>query len=147
MTSGVPPSHSNNPGAGAGSQKPTMVANGFRLDLDEEAGVILVYGAGFWTLESLNSHFDALRLVVDRRRASGDKIKVLVDLREASVQNSDVTAAISLRTSEIYAVEDRVAIVVSSSLAKLQMRRSVHRVQHEFFISQQAAKTWLNAYS
>jgi hypothetical protein len=117
------------------------------IDADRIDGIIHVTGIGFWTPEQVDRHFGQLRRVIDARRVPGDDVRVLVDLRAAPAQSPETAARIGLATETIYEASDRVAIVLASSLAKLQMRRVVQRARHEMFISPDAALTWLRAYS
>jgi hypothetical protein len=129
------------------SQRPAAPDTGsgrFQIHLDRESGAILVEGSGFWTAQVLDAHFDNLYDMVARRRTGGYKIKVLVDLRHGDVQSVDVITKIGARTSQVYETQDRVAIVVATSLFKMQLRRTVKRPLHNFFTSLPEAQGWLH---
>jgi hypothetical protein len=122
------------------------VTEHFQIDIDDAAEIIRVAGYGFWTIEILDRHFDRLRSAIAGRRSQWRAIRVLVNLQKAEIQPAEVIERIDARTRQIYDPGDRVAIVVTSSLAKLQMRRGITRLQHDFFISEHAAVTWLRAH-
>ncbi len=114
---------------------------------DAAQGIIRVMGRGFWTEADIDAHFVELGHLIERVRAGGDDILALVDLSDAPVQSPDVTARITAQTRRVYRPEDRIAIVVQSSLMKMQMKRAVDRPNLEVFISRHAATTWLTAHA
>lgn len=120
------------------------MSGSFKIDDRSAQGFILVEGFGFWSLAILDVHFDQLLVNMNRKREAGEKVRVLIDLREADVQPAGIVERIAQRTSEIYAREDSIAIVVASSLARMQMRRAVQRTQHEVFESMLDARDWLS---
>jgi hypothetical protein len=120
---------------------------GFRIDDRSDPDIILIEGRGFWTPPALDEHFHALAAIVSGRRSAGRRVRVLLDLRQADVQPGAVVEHLRHRMTEIYARQDKVAIVVASRLAKFQMRRCVQRLQHEFFLSTPQARAWLGSRS
>jgi hypothetical protein len=116
------------------------------IEVDPVGGLVRVTGRGFWTRIYAEQHFSRLDMVLRGIRMAGLKVRVLVDLREAVVQPADTAERISRATGELYRPEDRIAIVVGSSLAKMQMRRTVRAANHDFFVSPSAAELWLNAW-
>jgi hypothetical protein len=119
----------------------------FTIAIDLRTDVIRVVGTGFWTVQDVDNHFQKLGEIVRSVRRSKKQVRVMVDLRGSAVQAPIVIDRIGPMTSATYMENDRVAIVVGSSLAKSQMRRIIRRTHHEFFMSPDAALTWLNAYS
>lgn len=122
-----------------------MATDGFQIDIDDSSQLVQVAGRGFWTLEMIDQHFDRLRAIIAGRRPKWQAVKVLVNIQEALVQPAEIIERIGIRTAQIYEPEDRVAIVVTSNLARMQMRRGVVRLQHEFFLKEYQAIAWLNA--
>jgi len=117
----------------------------FLIGVDDKAKVVLVEGVGFWTLTTIDTHFDYLFDVIAKQRRLARPVRVLIDVCQADIQPSDVIDRIGLRSALIYEPGDRVAIVVASSLAKIQMKRGVIGVRHEFFFSPRSAMSWLCA--
>jgi hypothetical protein len=111
------------------------------------SGIIRVVGRGFWTEDYVDAHFVELGRLVERVRAIGGDILALVDLSEAPVQSPGVVARITAQTGRIYRPADRIAIVVRSSLVKMQIKRAVALPNLEAFLSLNAALTWLTAHS
>jgi hypothetical protein len=119
---------------------------GFAQTYDEQVGIVRIVGRGFWTEAMIDSHFGELGRLVERVRGRGDDILALVDLGGAPVQRPGVAARITAHTRRIYRPEDRIAIVVGSSLVKMQIKRAVEGLNLEAFLSPDAALTWLTAH-
>jgi hypothetical protein len=75
----------------------------------------------------------------------GLPVRAIIDAREAVIQNPESVERIRVGTPEIYVSGDRVAMLVSNSLVKMQLRRVVDERTHELFMSANAATTWLGA--
>lgn len=110
-------------------------------------GIIGVVGRGFWDTALVTAHFADLGSHIARVRAPAMPVRVLVDLRGAPPQRPEVTTIVRQATLALYRPADRVAVVVESSLVKIQMRRILDCSKMTFFISIDAARTWLNAYN
>lgn len=91
----------------------------------------------------VDQHFFELATLVRSVRQAGGQIRVIVDLRGTPAQSPETIERIGVG-ARIYGEGDRIAIIVDSSLAKMQMRRVVRSAQHEIFISPKAAMTWLS---
>lgn len=113
----------------------------------DDQGIVRLVGYGTWSIEYMNRHFRELDPIVAAARMRVRSVMVLADLREAPVQSPDVAEIINIGTRRLYRDGDRIAIVVQSSLVKLQMKRVVDCAQVQIFISVAAAYTWLMAYS
>jgi hypothetical protein len=115
--------------------------------MDDRLGIIRVTGRGLWSPDLIDAHFAELREQVERIRRHGDDLLVLVDLIAADVQPAATAERIKANTRNLYRVGDRVAVIVGSFLAKMQLRRTLAPDIHEVFVSANAAMTWLMAYS
>ena len=127
--------------------RPRIFEGALRLSGPDASGVIHVVGSGCWTPDTSDSHARELQVLIDGCRARGLDIRVLCDLRAMAVDCSKLIAHSRKNAARIYRPEDRIAVVVKTSLAKMQLRRggSVGNVQ--MFLSIDAAETWLNAYA
>ena len=97
--------------------------------INDDGTTIRIEGKGFYDEAETRAHFDTLARLIANRRRAGRQVKALVDLREAATQAAGTAQLIAGETNRIYcAPSDRVAIVVSSLLLKLQLKR-VHRQQ------------------
>ena len=111
------------------------------------SGIIRVLAQGQWTAPQLELHFTALGGLVAERRRSGKQVLVLADVRDSLVQEGDIVERLGRATSGLYEDGDRIAVVVASSLLKMQLKRVVNVANVEFFVSMNAARTWLVAHS
>jgi hypothetical protein len=113
---------------------------------DDLMGIVRVIGTGVWTPAYVDAHFVELRAHIDAIRDRGDDVLVLVDLSGSDVQPAATAERIKANTDDLYRPGDRIAVVVGSCLAKMQMRRTVNPSFNEVFVSANAALTWLMAY-
>jgi len=110
-----------------------------------ESNLILIYGCGVWTQDVLAAHFRVIRDVFATKRARFSSTRVLCDLRDQGDQPPEVVAEIRAGIDRCYTSADRLATVVSSSLMKMVVRNRFGRDNSEYFVSVDAARTWLNA--
>ncbi|WP_375383348.1 hypothetical protein [uncultured Sphingomonas sp.] len=97
--------------------------------IDDSGSVIRIVGEGFFAEDEVRRHFGTLASIFARRRQSARQVKVVIDLRGAVTQSMSVTRIIAEATNRLYSdPSDRVAIIVSSTLLKLQFER-VHQHQ------------------
>ena len=72
-------------------------------------------------------------------------IRVLINAVDLKPHSPEGQACVQDATGRIYQAGDKVAVLVSSSLVKMQMRRALSRGEIlNFFISESAALTWLD---
>jgi hypothetical protein len=133
---------SAHPRAGTAAAPPA-----FRIESGDLTRFISITGTGFWSPAEIDDHFDELRDLIERMRTVRSDVRILVDLRESGAQSPETIVRISARIAAAYRDGDRIAMVLSSSLAKLQMKRAIQNLQHEMFVSPKAAEQWLMAYN
>jgi hypothetical protein len=115
------------------------------IEEDRRRGVILITVKGFFDIPSLRDHFDANAIIVTQWREAGLPIRVLIDAVDIQPHSPEGQAYVQDATARIYRPGDRVAIIVASSLVKMQMRRALSRGEIlNFFISKSAGFTWLD---
>lgn len=68
---------------------------------------------------------------------------MLVDLGSALVQGSTVSSSIQQQAESLYKERDKVAIIVSSHLLAMQMRRVSGRASYRQFANRAEALDWL----
>ena len=101
---------------------------------------------GFFDLVTLERHFSAETAIVDRWRAEGRPLRVLIDAVNLLPHSIEGQLRVQQATETIYRTGDRVALQVSSSLVKMQMRRAYTQGSTlNFFLSNSAARMWLDA--
>lgn len=113
------------------------------IAFDLASGRIELRGTGFWSVRQVSAHFAELSAIIGEIHAAGTTASVLVDLTEGVIQSPEVAHLIATNTARLYADGDAIAMLVSTSLAKMQMRRVLDPRFHDFFLSRSAAETWL----
>ncbi|WP_420145825.1 hypothetical protein [Sphingobium sp.] len=112
---------------------------------DAPVGAIRVDVSGFMDIPSLESHFREMRMVVSRWRSQHRAIRVLVHAIDLMPHSPEGQRYVDTANASIYQPGDKIAVLVSSSLLKMQMRRMFNAKElMEFFISERAAHLWLN---
>lgn len=115
------------------------------IEFDTGTGQVLSKSSGFWSIPQIRAFFIDWKSAVRQIHARGQRVSALVDLSAGQVQNAEVAAYIASATTGLYSAGDAVAMVVPTSLAKMQMRRVLDPQAHGFFLSHSAAETWLDA--
>jgi hypothetical protein len=119
----------------------------YRIREDDAAGAIRMEVEGFFDIDTLVRHFADNEAVVLRWRAVGRPIRVFIHAVKLKPHSPEGQDCVQNATARIYRPGDRVAVCVASSLVKMQMRRALKQGEIiEFFISESAAMTWLNAH-
>ncbi|MBM6578263.1 hypothetical protein KCP91_17900 [Microvirga sp. SRT01] len=117
----------------------------YTIEDDRLQSVILIHVEGFFDLPTLRDHFAENAAVVKRWRAADRPIRVLINAVDLKPHSPEGQACVQDATGRIYQAGDKVAVLVSSSLVKMQMRRALSRGDIlNFFISESAALTWLD---
>lgn len=110
---------------------------------EADIGVVYVVGRGFWNDEIIDRHFRELRQTAVLARRHAGSVRVLVDLRSAAVQSPMVAARIKNETRLIWTENDRIAVVLQSALATMQIKRVVDGGNHASFTAIEDARRWL----
>jgi hypothetical protein len=113
------------------------------IRFDIASGQIDCRGSGFWSVGQAEAFFDDWTAVVRRIHLGGRSVSALVDLAAGAIQKAEVADIIGTATAGLYMDGDAIAMLVPTSLAKMQMRRLLDARFHDFFLSRSAAETWL----
>lgn len=120
----------------------------YTIEGDAGNGLIRIMVEGFFDLDTLSRHFAENAACVSLWRSQRRPIRVLVDAVNHHPHSPERMALVQRSIQRIYAPGDRVAVVVASNLAKMQLRQGLgqEEIMH-FFVSNAAAMTWLMAYA
>ncbi len=77
-----------------------------------------------------------------RRKAAG-RLRLLVDLSDAEILSQSVIEPLARAGMQYSRADDRVALVVASTLLKLQMKRMIGDAPTPIFLSTKDAAGWL----
>lgn len=113
--------------------------------IEPGSGLIRIVGRGQWSEAQVAVHFTALRNLLQQRRATGEPVRVMIDLRESDVQDLTIMDRISDARATLYTPQERVATIVESSTLRAQLKTGDTRENRAFFLSPTAARIWLNA--
>jgi len=118
------------------------------LSYDEQTGLIISVSFGLLTVEEIRRSHKEIRSIMGRARAKFGRANYMVDARNSPIQPRDVMAEAERLGSFLEHPSDRMAIVVSSALAKMQSRRALdaqtaYPQNGEVFLSEDEARTWL----
>lgn len=128
----------------APSPKATMSpGHGLFTTYDRSTNFLRVVGRGFWTMDHAVEHLRGFEILLHEGRRMARPSRTLVDLREAAVLAPDVADYVHNTIRVMYRPPERAAILVASTLAKLQMRRGLNPETHQLFTSLDEAMRWL----
>jgi hypothetical protein len=115
--------------------------------VDWASGVIRGRGEGFWSMKQTTDHFrrwvDCVRTIQSTRL----RVRIVADLRRSQTQSREVADFLRQALEGIYRPKDRIAMVVSNSLVKMQMRRLLASDIREYFLSPAEAEAWLATFT
>jgi hypothetical protein len=113
--------------------------------VDERAALVRVTGRGMWSAERTATHFNTLDKALQRMRRQRGGARVLVDLREATVQTAQTAEVMKQWTARIYRDVDRVAVVCATALLALQIKHSAQVPDLATFLQVEPAQAWVLA--
>ena len=118
----------------------------YKIRFDDLLGIVRTSVQGFWNMGEAERYIRDLESVVGELRRRGERVRVLVDRRGSPFFSSAVAERFGRMNREVYGGhDDRIAIVVDSSLAKIQLGRLLTHVGSKAFLSLGAAETWLQS--
>jgi hypothetical protein len=117
-------------------------AEPFRIEVDPVAGLIRVTRHPLASVIDLGQHFALLESEIAAIRRDGLPLRMIVDIREATVDSPAVAAQIGERVHGFDRPGDRIALIVRPGLLQLQVRRETP-AHHRMFDTVAAAEAWL----
>lgn len=116
----------------------------YEIIRDERVRILRINRIGVQQLADVDRYLKALGDVVRDARLRFGRVRVLADLRNSPVRTQEAAERMRLGNLALYRSGDRVALIVESSLLKMQLRRTLVEYQN-IFLSPSAAQTWLTA--
>jgi len=117
----------------------------FSVNYDPDRGFVRLMIEGFWDVATVEAFATETLATLKRARAETGRSLVLTDGRTFQVQSLEVATAFDLAELRIGPVRERMAIVVSSALSKMQGQRALAGTDTMFFTDMAAAERWLLA--
>lgn len=113
---------------------------------DAPLGIIHVFGNGDWPSAVVGEALDTVQRLRQDHAERGEIALILIDMRRAKVDQSQLAARIMHEAQHSDHGCHRIAVLVDSSLIKMEMKQAAPYLSAEFFLSPHAATTWLTAY-
>jgi hypothetical protein len=117
----------------------------FRFEFDEDDGILVLRISGTWTdAEVLRLGREIGPQFSEARRKVG-ALRFLVDKTQGEVIPEGMGQPLIAAGARVGQPDDRVAMLVSSSLMKSQSKQVFTHERAGTFVSENAARTWLTA--
>lgn len=117
----------------------------YQIEFDEQAAIVTARLSGFWDVAEVERYRDDLNYTVGRLKSGHPRLSMLADGRELSLTTQEVAVAFNaLAGSKYMELIDRVAILVSKMLNKLQAER-MDGPKIKVFMDEDEAITWLKS--
>jgi hypothetical protein len=116
----------------------------YEIVRDDRVRIVRVNSVAVQQLADVDRYLTILGDVVRDARLRFGKVRVLADLRNSPIRTQEAAERMRTGNLALYRDGDRVALIVESSLLKMQLRRTLVEYQN-IFLSPSAAETWLTA--
>lgn len=93
------------------------------FEIADEGSHIEVRLDGFVSIDEVRAHFSHLTALLEEQRRCLGRARVIMDTSSAQTQSAEVAQLMRSGTGRIYADDDRVAVIATSSLLKVQIKR------------------------
>jgi len=116
----------------------------FSVHYDDTSGIIRCTSGGFLTVAEVHEYASAVHESMGRSWREFGRVAMLVISNDATVQSAEVMDATNANLRR-FGPADRLAIVVSSQLVKMQAGRTLDGERFRTFASEEEALAWLIA--
>jgi hypothetical protein len=115
------------------------------IRFDHSLGILHAAHYGLWTPDDADRYVDEIQRILRLVRPITGIVRMISDMRNAPVRPADTGSRLHERNMLVYRPTDRLALIVESSLLKMQTRRLCLGSHQETFLSPDAAQTWVLA--
>lgn len=116
----------------------------YQFSFDDGAKILQVVVSGFLTDDEASAYFADQELYSAEARKRYGKLALLVDRTACAVLSQGISEEVRhRREAAIQSPDDRIALVASSSLVKMQILRTRQSDQIHVFDSTEEARKWL----
>jgi MFS superfamily sulfate permease-like transporter len=112
---------------------PLKPDNPLPIVVDQQRGWIRVAPRQFHSRAEFVEHFETLTRLVQEARRSGHGARFILDLRDAPVLSAETAEVVRSANMKLYRGSDRVAMVITSQLLRIQARRMYEHPNFETF--------------
>jgi hypothetical protein len=114
----------------------------YHLQVCAPGDLIIATLAGFFSLADVESYAREAEALIERCSREHGGYRILIDISDCAVQPQEVTAAFNRHVAAVPRSE-RVAVVTSSPMIRMQIRRIVGRRDLEVFEGLAEAQEWI----
>ena len=115
----------------------------FNFSFDPSAGILQVRVAGSWTMSEIERYAREAGPQFTAARRDAGLLRLLLDLQSANILSQEMMDPLARAGMQYSRADDRVALVVQSTLLKLQMRRMLGEAPIPIYLSTREATAWL----
>ena len=115
----------------------------FNFAFDPSQGILTVAVNGSWSTAEVERYAREAGPAFERAREKAGFLRLFIDLRATHVLSQALMDPLAKAGMQYSRADDRVALVVASTLLKLQMRRMLGEAPVPIFLSADEAETWL----
>lgn len=116
----------------------------YTIEVQTDPPLLRVAMRGFWTMDTFNAYMRDCGAAMQQLVTRHGRFDTLGDCNDFPIQGPDVSAAFEhLKEMSAKTPQNRIAIVTSSALSRLQAERLVGNAHSRIFGSQAAALEWL----
>ncbi len=115
----------------------------FHFAFESGSGILSVRVSGSWTLSEIDRYAREAGPQFAQAREQAGRLRLLVDLGATAVISQSLLDPLARAGMQYSRADDRVALVVNSTLLKLQMRRMIADAPAEIFVTLDEAAAWL----
>lgn len=116
----------------------------YEIARDDRLKILRINQVAVQNIHEVDRYLAVLGEVVRDARLRFGRVRVLADLRNSPIRTQEAAERLRMGNLALYRTGDRVALIVESSLLKMQLRRTLVEYQN-IFLSLNAAETWLTA--
>lgn len=115
----------------------------FDIQVDPVTSLVTIDLAGFFTIEALDRFVAARALAYRQLRCGPNQHLSLTDVREMKIQSQEIVAAFGNILADPTCASRRLAFVVASSLARMQLQRAIGERDARCFTDRDEAERWV----
>jgi len=115
----------------------------FKFEFDDGAGILIVRVLGVWTMPEIERYGREAGSQFRSARFKAGSLRLLVDCSGGHICPRDLVEPLGRAGMQHSRGDDRAAMVVGSSLSKLQVKRMSEGAPAQIFNSEREARIWL----
>jgi hypothetical protein len=117
----------------------------FEVSLSQDRRTLQLRLTGFWSVDDLEAFRAARAAALNQLKCTPASFHSLVDLRKLDIQSQVLVHNFKDMLSDPVWRPSKAAVIVATSLARMQFRRIAKTETVKFFTDLEEAKEWLNA--